>query len=64
MMFGKMIEKIKLNEAEAKVHFYQIVSAIKTEDIPVSSSRIKLTDFGSATDFNPPRFPYTSKCVL
>ena len=48
-----MIEKTKLNEAEAKVHFHQIVSAIKTEDIPVSSSRIKVTDLGSATAFNP-----------
>ena len=53
MLFCKMIEKTKLNEAEAKVHFHQIVSAIKTEDIPVSSSRIKVTDLGSATAFNP-----------
>ena len=27
---GKMIRDTKLNEAEAKVHFYQIVSAIET----------------------------------
>ena len=48
MIFCKMIEKTKLNEAEAKVHFYQIVSAIKTEDIQVSNSKIKVTDLGSA----------------
>ena len=48
MIFCKMIEKTKLNEAEAKVHFYQIVSDIKTEDIQVSNSKIKVTDLGSA----------------
>ena len=42
---GKMIRDTELNEAEAKVHFYQIVSAIETDDMPVSSSEIKLTDW-------------------
>ena len=59
MMFGKMIEKTKLNEAEAKVHFYQIVSAIKTEDIPVYNSKIKVTDLGSAPAFKSTWFSYT-----
>ena len=40
-----MIRDTELNEAEAKVHFYQIVSAIETDDMPVSNSKIKLTDW-------------------
>ena len=28
-LFDKIIEKTKLNEVEAKLHFYQIASAIK-----------------------------------
>ena len=28
-LFDKIIEKTKLNEAEAKLHFYQMASAIK-----------------------------------
>ena len=28
-LFDKIIEKMKLNEAEAKLHFFQIASAIK-----------------------------------
>ena len=38
---SQMIKRTKLNEAEAKVHFYQMVSASST-------SRIKVTDLGFA----------------
>ena len=40
-MVSLIIKKTELNEAEAKVHFYQMVSASST-------SRIKVTDLGFA----------------